>query len=321
MRLAAIDVGTNTVRLLVVDSDPARGYRPVFATQEITRLGEGLGPDRRLRVEPVRRTLEVLQRYAGLARSQGARRVIAVGTSALREARNAADLLGPAARWGIDFRVISGEDEAALTLLGVRAGLPDLAAHVLMLDIGGGSAEFLLAEGGCVRAAVSTDLGAVRLTEAHLASDPPAPGELARLRGAVQARLQALHAELPAVPPGATLVGTAGTITTLAAVDLRLASYDPERVNGHVLSLPRAASLLKDLAALPLARRRAVPGLEPGRADIILAGATVCTAAMECFGFRDLRVSEGGLREGIVLHLVSGPPDERIGNLDKGGAI
>ncbi len=247
--------------------------------------------------------------------------MVAVGTSALREAANAEALLAPAGRLGIEFRVISGEEEAALTLLGVRAGLPDLPPHLLMLDIGGGSTEFLLADGGRVRAAVSTDLGSVRLTETCLALDPPTPEELGRLRAAVGARLQALRGELPAIPPGGVLVGTAGTITTLAAIDLGLASYDPDRVNGYVLSVARSASLLEELAALPLARRRAVPGLEPARADIILAGAMVCRLAMECFGFRELRVSEGGLREGIVLDLLSGRPDERIGNLDKGGAI
>jgi exopolyphosphatase/guanosine-5'-triphosphate,3'-diphosphate pyrophosphatase len=321
MRLAAIDVGTNTIRLLVVDPDHAGGYRPVFAAQEITRLGQGLRPDCRFQAEPVRRSLEVLDRFAGLARSHGAQRVVAVGTSALREACNAEALLGPAGRLGLDFRVVSGEEEAALTLLGVRAGLPDLPVHLVMLDIGGGSTEVLLADGGRIRAAVSTGLGSVRLTEAHLASDPPTPEELAGLRAAVDARLRALHAELPAIPPDAALVGTAGTITTLAAIDLGLAPYDPVRVNGHVLTRARVASLLDDLAALPLARRQALPGLEPARADIIIAGAVVSLLAMQCFGFGHLRVSEGGLREGIVLHLLSGGPDERIGNLDKGRAI
>lgn len=322
MRIAAIDVGTNTIRLLVADPDPARGYRPVFATQEITRLGQGLRADRQLQPEPVRRSLEAVRRFARLARSHGAERVVAIGTSALREARNAETLLAPAGRLGLEFRVISGEEEAALTLLGVRASLRQLPPHLLMLDIGGGSTEFLLAEGARIRATVTTGLGSVRLTEAYLASDPPTPEELGRLRTAVDARIHALgQGELPAFPPDGVLVGTGGTITTLAAIDLGLAQYDPDRVNGHLLSRARIASLLEELASLPLARRLAVPGLEPGRADIILAGAIVCLLAMECFGFGELRVSEGGLREGILLDLLSGRPDERIGNLDKGGAI
>jgi exopolyphosphatase/guanosine-5'-triphosphate,3'-diphosphate pyrophosphatase len=322
MRIAAIDVGTNTIRLLVVDPGQARGYRPVFATQEMTRLGQGLRADRQLQPEPVRRSLEAVRRFAGLARRHGAERVVAIGTSALRDARNAEALLAPAGRLGLEFRIISGEEEAALTLLGVRASLPQLPAHLLMLDIGGGSTEFLLAEGARIRAAVSTGLGSVRLTEAYLASDPPPPEELGRLRTAVDARLHALGpAELPACAPDSVLVGTAGTITTLAVIDLGLAHYDPDRVNGHLLSRARISSLLEELASLPLARRQAVPGLEPGRADIILAGAIVCLSAMEYFGFGELRVSEGGLREGILLDLLSGGPDERIGNLDKGGAI
>jgi len=322
VRLAVIDVGTNTIRLLVVERVRPTGYRTLFADQEITRLGQGLLPDRTLQPEPIRRSLALVRRFRDQARAQGATRVVAVGTSALRVARNAGAFAAGLGALGIECRVISGAEEARLALRGVRASLPDLPPRLLMMDIGGGSTEFLLAEGAEVRAAVSTDLGSVGLSEAYLRSDPPATEELDRLRWAARVRLARLRdAELPPLPPEGLLVGTAGTVTTLAAVDLGLRTYDAARVNGHRLSGPRVASLLRLLAALPVARRREVPGLEPGRADIIVGGAAICLEAMEALAFPELRAADGGLREGLVLHLLSVSADETPGNVDKSGTI
>jgi exopolyphosphatase / guanosine-5'-triphosphate,3'-diphosphate pyrophosphatase len=302
MRLAAIDVGTNTLRLLIGEADGSGRYRPVLGDQEITRLGEGLLPARRLQPEPIRRSLTVLSRFRRLAEAHGVAAIAAVGTSALREATNPEAFLDPARRLGVDVRVVSGQEEARLTLLGVRYSLPDLPAEILMLDIGGGSTEFLLVRDAVVLAAVSTDLGSVALSERHLRSDPPLGRELAALRAAATARVERLQSvELIAVPRQASLVGTAGTITTLAAVDLELPLYDPARVNGHRLSRDRISEILERLAALPLEKRRRVSGLEPGRADVIVAGTAICLAAMEILRFGDLLVSDGGLREGILL--------------------
>lgn len=336
MRAAAIDVGTNTVRLLVGEPDGAGGYRPVFAAQEITRLGQGLLPDRLLQPEPIQRTLAVLESFRRLADSHGATRSAVVGTSALREASNRQEFLHRARReTGLDVRVISGEEEARLTLRGVRAALPavgtlcgpvdqghhlrstgpdamgaPLGGRLLLMDIGGGSTEFLLADGDVILATASTGLGVVKLTEAHVRHDPPLLAELKAIRDVVVARLARLRAEgLPGFGPAAaalatTFVGTAGTVTTLAAVDLSLTSYDPGRVNGHRLSRDRVEALLRELASLPLARRRTVPGLEPARADVIVAGALVCVVVMESLGFPSILVSDGGLREGILLDLL-----------------
>lgn len=336
MRAAAIDVGTNTVRLLVGEPDGAGGYRPVFAAQEITRLGQGLLPDRLLQPEPIQRTLAVLESFRRLADSHGATRSAVVGTSALREASNRQEFLHRARReTGLDVRVISGEEEARLTLRGVRAALPavgtlcgpvdqghhlrstgpdamgaPLGGRLLLMDIGGGSTEFLLADGDAILATASTGLGVVKLTEAHVRHDPPLLAELKAIRDVVVARLARLRAEgLPGFGPAAaalatTFVGTAGTVTTLAAVDLSLTSYDPGRVNGHRLSRDRVEALLRELASLPLARRRTVPGLEPARADVIVAGALVCVVVMESLGFPSILVSDGGLREGILLDLL-----------------
>jgi exopolyphosphatase / guanosine-5'-triphosphate,3'-diphosphate pyrophosphatase len=307
MRVAAIDLGTNTIRLLVGEADGAGGYRPVLSAQEITRLGQGLLPTRRLQPEPMQRSLAVLRRFREMAACQGAVTVAAVGTSALREATNRSGFLDMALReTGLDVRVISGDEEARLTLLGVRNALRRPPDRFLMLDIGGGSTELLLAHGQDIRAAVSTGLGAVKLTEAHVKSDPPTAAELGALRDAVAARIARVGArELPALGQGEILVGTAGTVTTLAAIDLSLEHYDPVRVTGHHLSRVRVAELLERLARLPLRERRQVPGLEPGRADVIVAGTIVCLGIMDGLEFTELTVSDGGLREGILLDLLA----------------
>lgn len=315
IRAAAIDVGTNTVRLLVGEPDGAGGYRPIFAAQEITRLGQGLSPDRLLQPEPIQRTLAVLEWFRRLADSHGATRTAVIGTSALREARNRQEFLRRARmEMGLDVRVISGEEEARLTLRGMRAALPavgyPLGGRLLLMDIGGGSTEFLLADGDAILATASTGLGVVKLTEAHVRHDPPVPAELTAIHDVVAARLARLRAEgFPGLGPAAAapaiaFVGTAGTLTTLAAIDLSLTSYDPGRVNGHRLTRDRVEALLRELASLPLVRRRGIPGLEPARADVIVAGALVCLGAMETLGFPTIVVSDGGLREGILLDLL-----------------
>jgi exopolyphosphatase/guanosine-5'-triphosphate,3'-diphosphate pyrophosphatase len=315
IRAAAIDLGTNTVRLLVGEPDGAGGYRPILATQEITRLGQGLFPDRLLQPEPIRRTLAVLEWFRRLATSQGAIRTAVIGTSALREARNRQVFLRRARmETGLVVRVISGEEEACLTLRGVRAALPAAGqprgGRLLLMDIGGGSTEFLLADGGKVLATVSTGLGVVKLTEAYVRHDPPLPSEVKAIRDVVAVRLARLrHEGFPGLGPAAAgpamaFAGTAGTLTSLAAIDLSLMSYDAGRVNGHRLSRDRVEALLREVASLPLARRRTIPGLEPGRADVIVAGAVTCLTAMETLGFPAVVVSDGGLREGVLLDLL-----------------
>lgn len=311
IRVAAIDLGTNTVRLLVGESDGVGGYRPVFAAQEITRLGQGLLPDRMLQPEPIRRTLAVLHRFREAAASHATTRIAVVGTSALREAKNREAFLARARReTGLDVQVVSGEEEARLTLLGVRAALRIGERPLVMMDIGGGSTEFVLADGPKILGMVSTGLGVVKLTEAHLKTDPPLPNELAAVREVVAVRIARLRAgELPNTVRGtprqdAIFVGTAGTVTSLAAIDLSLDPYDPDRVNGHRLSRARVEALCRDLAARPLVERRHVRGLEPARADVIVAGALVCLGAMDGLDFPELTVSDGGLREGILLDLL-----------------
>jgi len=306
MRVAAIDVGTNTIRLLIGEADGAGGYRPLLAAQEITRLGQGLLPDKVLQPEPMQRSLAVLARFRRLCADHGVTAIAAAGTSALREARNRDQFLLQARRDAdLDIAVIPGEEEARLTLLGIRAALDPPPRHLLTLDIGGGSTELLLADGPRVLGLVSTGLGAVKLTETYLTEDPPTPAQLEAAGRAAEQRLARVRqGELPPWTEPPVFVGTAGTITTLAAIDLDLDAYDPARVTGHRLTQDRIAGLLADLARMPLSRRRHVRGLEPARADIIVAGALICLSAMRTLGFLTLTVSDGGLREGIMIDLL-----------------
>jgi exopolyphosphatase/guanosine-5'-triphosphate,3'-diphosphate pyrophosphatase len=301
---AAIDVGTNTLRLLVAKAVGPGDYAVIHEEQEITRLGEGLMPDRLLLKEPRRRSLAVLNRFARMARRFNAEQVAVVGTSAVREARNREEFLNEIAQeTGLNLRVIDGREEAQLTLLGVHHGLRLGSRGILLIDVGGGSTEFILAKGETIDAAVSTGLGVVKLTEQHLSSDPPAPSELRALEQAVAARIERLHRELPALGE-AELIGTAGTPTTLVAIDLALPAYDRRKVHGHVVARARVRDLFASLRRLPVGERRLVPGLEPGRADVIVAGAAIVVAAMERLGFDEMRVSDDGLREGILLDLL-----------------
>jgi len=301
---AAIDIGTNTLRLLVAETVGPDDYTVLHEEQQITRLGEGLRSTGVLQDAPRRRSLTVLRRFAELARSLKAGEIVAVATSAVREARNGQEFVAEVWREaGLALRVIDGEEEARLTLLGVRHGLRLGSRRVLAIDIGGGSTEFVLARGEVIEGIVSTGLGVVKLTEQYLVSDPPTVDERRRLEEFVGTRIDRLRRELPGLE-AAQLVGTAGTVTTLAAVDLALVTYDRQKVRGHCLSLARVRELLDRLAALALRERRQVPGLEPGRADIILAGAAILAVSMERLGYDELRVSDEGLREGILIDLL-----------------
>jgi len=301
-RCAAIDVGTNTVRLLVAEADSSVTYRVLSHDQVITRLGERLQETGLLSPGAVERTLTVLQRYAQTARDLGAQEIVAVATSAAREASNRTEFLDRVRREaGLELRVISGEEEAALTTIGVLHALGPDHTNMLIVDIGGGSTEFTALERGKITSHTSLPIGVVKLTEAYLKSDPPSVEERDAAAISIRERLAQLPSSLHH-PPGATLVGTAGTPTTLAAIDLGLEKYDGARVTGHRLSRVRIDELLDYLCSLPLAARRQIVGLEPSRADVIVSGAVLAREIMVLLAFDELTVSDGGLREGLLLH-------------------
>jgi exopolyphosphatase/guanosine-5'-triphosphate,3'-diphosphate pyrophosphatase len=312
VRLATIDLGSNTVRLLVAEIEAPGVWHLVDQDQKVTRLGEGLAASGRLGPDPMARTLETVLAYVARARRLAADDVRIVATSAVREAANGTDFADALARGtGQRVRVITGEEEARLTLRGVVHGLGGAPGLVVVFDIGGGSTEYVRAREGALVTAVSLRLGVVPLAEAFPFPEPVDWPRYARLEYAVTDQLAR---ELPG-DWGAgidRLVGTAGTVTALAALDQELTSYDARRVQGHVLSAARIQTLLERLGALTLAERGSVPCLEPGRADLIIPGVAITRATMRHLGVEALTVSDAGLREGILVDAVSPAESRRI---------
>jgi len=297
-RVAAIDVGTNTTLLLVAEvATSATGDPLVLADRaEITRLGRGIGSDGRLGKEGIERTLAVLNDYAALARDQGAR-IAAIGTEALRRAPNAADFLEPAARiLGAPIDVITGDREAALTFRAAAASFPREAAGVMtVVDIGGGSTEIVIAEAGHITWRGSLPLGSVRLTERHVHHDPPEPDELSALSRAVSETLAAVP-----FPRSGTLIGTAGTVTSLAAMALKLDDYDAARVHGFRLGAEDLAWEVARLGRATAAERESIAGLDPRRADVIGAGALIVAEITRRAAAAEVLVSDRGIRWGLL---------------------
>jgi exopolyphosphatase / guanosine-5'-triphosphate,3'-diphosphate pyrophosphatase len=291
MRVGAVDLGTNSTRLLVADVVDGR-VAEVARLSKITRLGEGVDERRKLLPLPVARVRNVLSDYRRELERLGAERVLTIGTSAVRDAENGEAFLGEI-EWSYGFatRLVTGDEEAGLTLRGVATG-GSLDEGTLVLDVGGGSTELTT-----TGKRTSIDVGSVRLTERHLRSDPPAPGALAAAASQVRDLLPQLE------PTGA--VGVAGTITTLAA--LELGGYDPDRVHGFHLSRAAVEQQLERLASLPLAERRKLPGLEPERAPVIVGGALIVSAVLDRYRLRGLEVSERDLLHGAALEAAQLP--------------
>jgi exopolyphosphatase/guanosine-5'-triphosphate,3'-diphosphate pyrophosphatase len=303
-RLAAIDIGTNTLLLCVADSGPA-GLQPLLDRSIIARLGEGLDATRTLRPAAIERSLAALARHLEEARAAGAARVAAVGTAVLREARDAERFLEEAkTRFGLEIEVISGEEEARLAFDAVARGLEeagqDAPGPLLVLDIGGGSTEFILGEGRAVRFLQSLPVGSVRLTERFLPDDPVRPGQVDLLAGHIRSAL----AGLPGPPSGELeMVGVAGTHTTLAAMKLGLAAYDARAIRRTRLSAGDLERLVATLEARSVAERRRLAGLEPGRADVILAGAVIAREGLAHYRMASMAVSDRGVRHGVLYRM------------------
>lgn len=307
--MAAIDLGSNTIRLLVADADPARGLGMVHGEQVVARLGEGLSQSGVLRPEAMERALAAVRAYRDRARALGAERVLLVATAAVREAGNRDEFVGRLeAESYLEVRVASGDEEARLTLLGVASGLPPGAEPYCVLDVGGGSTELIVARGVRYVSAVSLSLGVVPLVERFLHADPVDWAEYSACAAYVADRLAA--EAWPEIRPLAPrlLVGTAGTMTTLAALDLGLGAYEPARVQGHRLTAEAIEALLYRLGELHVAERARLPCLEPGRADLVIPGIAVALGVLAGLGLDALVVSDAGLREGILLDAVGWAP-------------
>ncbi|MFO0663792.1 MAG: Ppx/GppA phosphatase family protein [Polyangiaceae bacterium] len=306
MRAAAIDIGTNSVLLLVAERD-ANGVLSVLEERAtVTRLGEGVDRTRELRKEAIERTIGCLRTYAERVRALGVTELAMVGTSAMRDATN-----GPAFRediaflFGVPVRTLSGAEEAELTFRGALSGLTVPREDATVFDIGGGSTEVVTdraADGESY--AHSFDIGSVRLHERHLRTDPPTLPEIDALRADAKSILAPLADAKNA--RSAHVVGVAGTVTTLAAVHGSIAPYDGAKVHGYELNRGEVERVAKRLAGMPLSERQVVPGLDPKRADVIVAGAYVTLAVMDALAAERIIVSDRGVRWGLIETLL--PP-------------
>jgi exopolyphosphatase/guanosine-5'-triphosphate,3'-diphosphate pyrophosphatase len=305
-RRAVIDIGTNSVKLLVADVS-ADAVDPVWEGSEQTRLGRGFYDDHRLRPEAIADTAKAVAHFADAAREQGATHLRVIATSAARDAVNADELLAAVRQaGGVAPEVISGEQEADWAFQGVQMDSPLDNQPMLLLDVGGGSTEFILGDGDRSIHRNSFKLGTVRLLEATRLADPPTPAALSALRAQLRAFLDTevrpqlappLARLSPALP---SLVGTGGTTSILARLELQLPNYDRDRIEATRFTAARLRWHVERLWNLPLAERRQLPGLPPKRADVILFGAAIYEAVMDGFGLTELRVSTRGLRFAAV---------------------
>jgi exopolyphosphatase/guanosine-5'-triphosphate,3'-diphosphate pyrophosphatase len=308
VRIAVVDIGTNSTRLLVADVGDGRLLAEHDRRTEITRLGEGVDRAGRLSAAAMERVFETCSRYRDTIDSANVDRVVAVLTSAVRDAANGDEFRDELRRrFGFDAQTISGEREARLTY----GGATSWRGHeepLLVLDIGGGSTELVVGAADDVEFHVSTQIGSVRFTERYLEQDPPSREALAACRDAIRAGLEA------AVPPvvrarAADGIAVAGTPTSFAAIELRLEPYDRDRVHGHRLTRESCERIIGELAALPLEERRRVPGLHPERAPTIVSGGLILAETMSVFGLPTIEVSERDILEGTALEAASGASD------------
>jgi exopolyphosphatase / guanosine-5'-triphosphate,3'-diphosphate pyrophosphatase len=309
VRVAVVDIGTNSTRLLVADVTPdgdgGGEVAEIDRRSIVTRLGQDVDATGRLADEAVQRVVDVLTDYRAAIDEHGAERAVAVLTSAVRDADNGAEFLERVRDdFGLDARTITGDEEARLTFVGATGERdPGAPEPVVVIDIGGGSTEFVVGAEGEVLFHVSTQTGAVRQTERHVRTDPPAPAEVEGIRAEVR---EIIDGAVPVDVRERTraAVAVAGTATSLAAIDQKLEPYDSARVHGYELTLERAEEALEMLAGMTDAQRRAVPGLHPARAPAIVAGATHLVEALRAFKLDSIEVSEHDILRGAALEAV-----------------
>jgi exopolyphosphatase / guanosine-5'-triphosphate,3'-diphosphate pyrophosphatase len=314
-RVASIDCGTNSIRLLVADVPADGAHIDLLRRMEVVRLGQGVDATGRLAPEAIERTRTVLVEYAAQARKLGAIAVRMVATSATRDAANRSDFEDMVvAVLGQGPDVVDGTEEAELSFIGATASLDAAAAAhgvgpprppFLVVDIGGGSTEFVLGDTHGVRAARSVDVGCVRLTERHLHGDPPSAEQVRRTEDDIREALARVVADVP-VAEAATLIGVAGSVTTVAAIALDLPEYDPVAIHGSSIEVKAVREVTAYLLAATRERRAAMPVMHPGRVDVIGAGALLLRVIMDEFGLSEVVVSEHDILDGIALRLARG---------------
>jgi exopolyphosphatase / guanosine-5'-triphosphate,3'-diphosphate pyrophosphatase len=307
MRYASLDIGSNTIRLLLAERTAREEFQPLRVERRITRLGGNFSPRGGLDEDSVRRSLEALEDLARILRQEKAEAVFAVATGVIREAKNGQAFLERVRRQaGISARLVSGEEEAILTWKGVRWSLRERAPHRLVADMGGWSTEILWVEEDMPKKLRSLQMGVVALCERILNHDPPTAEELRVLEGHIREEFTASRAwfEKEGLPLGQLhprLVGTAGTMTTLAAIDLGLEVYNPQEINHHQMTCRDLRKIYDFLCSLPAGERIKIPGLEKGREDLIVSGTAGVLGLLEVFQLQGITVIDSGLLEGVLL--------------------
>jgi exopolyphosphatase/guanosine-5'-triphosphate,3'-diphosphate pyrophosphatase len=305
--LAAIDCGTNSTRVLI-SAGEGRRRTTLDRQNTITRLGQGVDATGRLDPAAIERSLAALRRYRAAMDEHGVDAVRITATSAARDASNAADFFDPAEEIiGVRPELIAGSEEGSLSFAGATAELAPTDGPFLVVDIGGGSTELILGTSG-VEAVRSLDMGCVRLTERHLTEDPPAPEELSNAIGEATELFVDVFREFPQMRDARTLVGVAGTVSTVAAVELGLAEYDRDAIHHFRLTHAAAEDVFRTLATEPLADRLHNPGLEPARGEVIVGGCCVLVSLFRTLGVDEMLVSESDILDGLVFSLA-----ERLG--------
>jgi exopolyphosphatase/guanosine-5'-triphosphate,3'-diphosphate pyrophosphatase len=305
MRVAVVDIGTNSTRLLIADVRSGERVEDLQRESIVTRLGDGVDASGRLSDDAMQRVFDVLARYRAAIDEHGVTTTTAVLTSAVRDAANGAHFTEQVReRFGLDARTIDGGEEASLTFSGATSERPADGREVVVIDIGGGSTEFVAGRDGEVAFHVSTQAGVVRQTERYLHDDPPPPEQLQRLAAEVHA---IVAGAVPADVRERVEVGiaVAGTATQCASIELALETYDPARVHGHVLELATCEMLLSRLAQMSNAQRREVVGLHPDRAPTIVAGIAMLVEILRAFGLDRVEVSEHDILRGAALKLAT----------------
>ncbi len=308
---ASVDIGTNTVRMLVADVEDSGRLKPVFKKNAIIRLGGGFKPSTGISKDAFLRGINVLASFSESLSSFSLKGLRVVGTSALRRAVNSGDFIARVEELtGLKVEIIPGTEEAALSLKGVMSAV-NCGKRYIVMDIGGGSTEYIFSANGVSKGCYSLSMGVVDLAERFLKNDPPLENEIHDMEKGIETTIKELVSKLDNnginasdySRSGALLVGTAGTPTTLSAIEQKMGEYDADRINGYVLKYRNTISIYERLKSMPLERRSQMTGLEKGREDVIIPGTAVILKTMDYFGFRELTVSDSGLLEGVILKL------------------
>lgn len=301
MRVAAVDCGTNSIRLLVSEAGPDGELVELDRRLEMVRLGQGVDATGAFHPDALARTFAATEQYARVITDLGVERLRFVATSAARDAANSEEFFsGIEAILGVRPEIISGDEEARLSFAGAVSGVPGLPEPVLVIDIGGGSTELIVGRGDRIEQAVSLDIGSVRLRERFLHDDPPTSEQVAAAQNFVDAQLAASDIDLGEI---ASWIGVAGTVTTLAGVFLELEVYDRTRVHGCRIAVSDVIELCAELLATPIDQIRAISSMHPKRADVISAGALICARIAIRVAAEELVVSESDILDGLVLQM------------------